>query len=303
MLGSEGVQGFYRGMTPAVVASSIAWGGYFYFYEISKGRKLRSNRYHDGPASKLGSWDIITAGIEAGSMMVLFTNPLWLIRTRLALQDVGGSSISSSSNNSSYSSSSSSSIMHNKSGQAPRYKGLTDAFVTIIREEGLRGLYRGAVPALFLTTHGSIQFVVYEYLKERSLEEYGSSQPAWVSITSGGISKIVASTATYPYQVIKSRLQQRESGIIQTGSSGVSTTTTTASSSGGGGFGGVSVSHNSSAAQPKYTTTRDCIMKIWKNEGFVGFFRGFSLNVLKVAPAAAITFVVYEESLKILRGV
>jgi solute carrier family 25 folate transporter 32 len=270
VLSLEGVRGFYRGMSPAVVASSIAWGGYFYFYEISKGRKLRASTNPDGSSGKLGTWDIVTAGIEAGSVMVLLTNPLWLIRTRLALQG-NGSSISSGSG------------LNNNSSSIQRYKGLTDAFVTIIREEGFRGLYRGAVPALLLTTHGSIQFAVYEFLKEKSSEVYGTSQPPWVSMSIGGISKIMASTATYPYQVIKSRLQQRESGIQTNHPSGSSA--------------------SSSPAGPKYTTTRDCIMKIWKNEGFVGFFRGFSLNVMKVAPAAAITFVVYEETLKLLRGI
>lgn len=35
-------------------------------------------------------------------------------------------------------------------------------------------------------------------------------------------------------------------------------------------------------------------------EGAMGFFRGVFPNALKVAPAAALTFLVYEECLKIL---
>ncbi|KAJ6882653.1 calcium-dependent mitochondrial ATP-magnesium/phosphate carrier protein 2-like [Populus alba x Populus x berolinensis] len=45
-------------------------------------------------------------------------------------------------------------------------------------------------------------------------------------------------------------------------------------------------------------TTRACmvpaISKIWKEEGFLGFFRGNGLNVLKVAPESAIKFYAYE---------
>jgi hypothetical protein len=35
--------------------------------------------------------------------------------------------------------------------------------------------------------------------------------------------------------------------------------------------------------------------QIWKHEGVYGFFKGCVPNVLKTAPAAAITFVVYEQ--------
>ena len=47
-----------------------------------------------------------------------------------------------------------------------RYKGILDAFSRIIKEEGWLALYRGILPALFLTSHGAVQFVVYEKLKE-----------------------------------------------------------------------------------------------------------------------------------------
>ena len=46
----------------------------------------------------------------------------------------------------------------------------------------------------------------------------------------------------------------------------------------------------------------DCIFKIWKHEGPGGYFRGIVPNVLKVAPGAALTFVVYEECLKLRFG-
>ena len=53
--------------------------------------------------------------------------------------------------------------------------------------------------------------------------------------------------------------------------------------------------------QQRYRGTWDCILKIYKQDNFIGFFRGVVPNVLKVAPSSAITFLVYEESLLLLK--
>ena len=116
----------------------------------------------------------------------------------------------------------------------------------------------GLLPAILLTSHGAIQFVAYEWLKK-------AAEPYQVPLLSysllGGVAKIMAGLATYPYQVIKARLQQRETGM----------------------------------ARWRYRGTWDCILKIWRFEGLVGFFKGCVPNALKTAPSAAITFYVYEQ--------
>jgi hypothetical protein len=49
----EGIRGFFQGLSPAVFAASGSWGGYFYFYELSKERKLHSR-------SVLGTPDFVS---------------------------------------------------------------------------------------------------------------------------------------------------------------------------------------------------------------------------------------------------
>jgi len=44
----------------------------------------------------------------------------------------------------------------------------------------------------------------------------------------------------------------------------------------------------------------DVILKIWKSEHIYGFYRGLIPNVLRVTPAAAITFTVYEKVIILL---
>ena len=257
VLKSEGTSGLYRGMTPALVASSGSWGGYFYFYELSKKRKL--GLLNNGDANygdesvknqKLGVTDHLLSGIEAGVMLVFIFNPIFLVKTRLALQGADP----------------------NKA----KYRGMYDALSTIVREEGVKGLYQGLVPALFLTSHGAVQFASYEYMKEAMTNfSNADTTPVWAknlidplqSLLLGGVSKIIASTTTYPYQVIKSRLQQR-------GDKGVY----------------------------KYKGTLHCATSLWREGGVPAFFRGIVPNILKVAPGAALTFFVYEQTLKALRA-
>lgn len=144
---NEGFRGFYQGMTPALFAASGSWGGYFYFYELSKRRKslegsrqltttdhVRKDKNHFHFINTYKVFFQLLSGIEAGSILVFLFNPFWVIKTRLALQGA-------------------------ETGPQKRYTGMIDALRTIYREEGFRGLYKGLVPALLLTSHGAIQVI------------------------------------------------------------------------------------------------------------------------------------------------
>ncbi len=60
----EGIRSLYNGMSPALVAASGSWGGYFYFYERSKRRKI-SAQLHDTleENTKLGPADHVSLAI------------------------------------------------------------------------------------------------------------------------------------------------------------------------------------------------------------------------------------------------
>jgi solute carrier family 25 folate transporter 32 len=50
---TEGLKGFYQGIAPALLATTLSWGGYFYLYEQSKLRKLS----YLTSSSRLGIFD------------------------------------------------------------------------------------------------------------------------------------------------------------------------------------------------------------------------------------------------------
>lgn len=144
----------------------------------------------------------------------------------------------------------------------------------IAQKEGWRGFYRGLGISCVGVTHGAVQFAVYEPLKRvwqshisriASLatgknvealpqEKLGTSATLAIS----GMSKIIAGTATYPYQVVRSRLQTYDSEER---------------------FG---------------RGIRGVVGKVWREEGPRGFYRGLGPNVVRVLPATWVTFLVYE---------
>jgi len=177
----EGWRALFNGLTPALLASALSWGGFFFFYERAKARWTRLVDNALGAA-----WRDSCASIEAGCIMVLVTNPVWLVKTRLQLQRGDG-------------------LDPTKTGRRP-YTGMFDAFYRIVTEEGVRALYRGVLPAILLTSHGAIQLVVYEQLKRLKAPD---SWGAPLALAYGSIAKLAASISTYPYQLVKTRLQQR----------------------------------------------------------------------------------------------
>ncbi|XP_016848267.1 solute carrier family 25 member 32 isoform X2 [Anolis carolinensis] len=188
----DGFRGLYRGVTPNVWGAGASWGLYFYFYNAIKAYKTEDR------LEGLGATEHLVSAAEAGAMTLCITNPIWVTKTRLVLQYEAG--IDSSKR---------------------QYKGMLDALIKIYKYEGIRGLYKGFVPGLFGTSHGALQFMVYEELKTKynryKNRQFDLKLSALEYITMAALSKIFAVCATYPYQVVRARLQDqhnRYSGVV-----------------------------------------------------------------------------------------
>ena len=272
----EGIQGFYVGIHSALFGIALTQGVYYYFYEWVKAaidrRRARLNL--SGGQTVLES---LASGALAGCMTVLITNPVWVVNTRMTTgkgsksiddEDSPNTSPKNSSDNiaTATAPTKKSMMKHSKSSWALAYD--------IVKEDGIGALWQGVMPALILVSNPSIQYMVFEQLKQR-LETFrknqgSSSSAAAAALTQldffvlGAISKLVATFMTYPYIVIKSRMQLKQSST--------SATSTSTSSTG------------------PYATTVQSFRTILRQEGPVGLYKGVESKLLQSVLTAAILF-------------
>ncbi|KAK1983437.1 mitochondrial carrier domain-containing protein [Colletotrichum cereale] len=244
------IASLYRGLTPNLIGNASSWSAFFFF----KSRVERAIAYWragylplargSGPEAPrnltkeyLTTQDFFVSSALAGALTQVLTNPVWVIKTRMVSSDRTA---------------------------AGAYQSMWSGAKVLYRSEGWRGFYRGLGVGLIGVSHGAVQFAVYEPAKkmyfagrQRKGDNGGRlSNEATVVISSAA--KLVAGAVTYPYQVLRSRLQ------------------------------------NYDADERFGRGIRGVVARIWKEEGLRGFYRGLMPGVVRVMPATWVTFLVYE---------
>lgn len=139
-------------------------------------------------------------------------------------------------------------------------KRLSTVFWDMWREHGLKkGVMRGfwATVAREIPAYAGF-YTGYEFAKRQFRAKYGEQIPVWALLASGSCGGISYWLACYPLDVVKSRVQLR----------------------------------NTPPKGFDYITQE--LRSIVREGGFAGLFRGLSPSLLRSIPAAASTFAAYE---------
>lgn len=239
----EGVLGLYSGLGSSLWGIAITNGVYYYFYERTRGVILSSRSGGKG----LSTLESMITGWIAGSATSIISNPIWVVQTSQAVQSMAESTESSSPT------------------PIPgpiRKLSILQTIQHILVTDGPLGFMRGLGPALVLVINPVIQYTVFEQLKNMlvkrrtaALRAAGGAAAVLTDLDFfmlGALSKFIATGSTYPYIVVKSRLQ---------------------------------------AGHAKYKSAVDGILSIIKNEGVGGIYKGVGNKLIQSVLTAAILFV------------
>jgi len=176
----EGIPGLYAGLDSALFGISVTNFVYYYWYEWTRASFEKAALKSGRLSQKLTTVESMIAGALAGSATVLITNPIWVVNTRMTARK-------------------------NEVGDEQQKKPSTiGTFLTIIREEGFARLFAGVMPALVLVINPILQYTIFEKLKQM-LEKKRRVTPT-DSFYLGAIGKLLATSITYPYITVKSRM-------------------------------------------------------------------------------------------------
>lgn len=213
----------------------------------------------------------------------MMTNPIWVIKTRLMSQS-GTHSV-------------------NKHSRSPwHYRNTFDAARKMYRNEGFLSFYSGLTPALLGLTHVAIQFPLYELFKQ-NFTGLGVGNPETEEdrqhhfhglALAVFLSKVCASTATYPHEVVRTRLQTQQRSMPSNSSEGIQFRGGLEEKAGSQSRPPGSASSDGMVNGLRYRGTLQTCKVILAEEGWRGFYAGLGTNLIRAVPSAMTTILTFE---------
>ena len=157
------------------------------------------------------------------------------------------------------------------SANQKEYKGIIRTVLITGKDEGFLALYKGVTPTLIgAIPYEGIKFGTVGFL-EHYFPQEGQQQQMSTPIRKmifGGLGGVMAGLITYPNDTVRRLLQLQ----------------------------------GSRGSKTNYTGYWDCVRQTLANDGITRFYRGVTINIIRMAPNAAVQFGSYEVLKNITKG-
>lgn len=219
---------------------------FLFFLAYSYVRQKRLDARDSGRS--LPALEEIGVGVLAGAFSKFFTTPIQQIVTRKQTAAM---------------------MKQESSTTIPPLSSTRDIAWEIRREKGVQGFWSGYSASLILTLNPSITMLLHKALLRLVVPRANRDNPgARMTFLLAAISKVLASTVTYPFSLAKTRAQVSS----QEPSSGTGETSDKEKSNDALG---------SRALQARQRTVFSTILRIAQTEGIWGLYQGLGAEVLK----------------------
>lgn len=165
--------------------------------------------------------------------------------------------------------------MARDAGTQKAYRGIFQTVALTVKDEGFRALYKGVTPTLLgAVPYEGIKFGTVGVLErvfpvddaKRGADTTAASQaPWWRKMIFGGAGGVMAGLITYPNDTVRRLLQMQGSRQSSAAAEGI-----------------------------VYRGYWDCVRQTYHQHGLRRFYRGLTINLVRMAPNTAVQFGSYE---------
>lgn len=231
---SNGFFGLYRGLSVLIYGSIPKSAARFGAFEFLRSNMADSN-------NQLSNSGKLLCGLGAGVCeAILAVTPMETIKVK---------------------------FINDQRSAKPQYRGFLHGVSTIVKNEGLGGIYKGLTPTILKQgSNQAIRFFVMESLKDLYKRgDHEKTVPKLVVGTFGAVAGAASVFGNTPLDVVKTRMQGLEAS--------------------------------------KYKNTADCALQILRNEGVTAFYKGTVPRLGRVCLDVAITFMIYDSFMDLFNKV
>ncbi|XP_050787220.1 solute carrier family 25 member 34 [Gopherus flavomarginatus] len=233
---ADGLRGLQKGLAAGLLYQGLMNGVRFYCYSHAEDRGLTQQ-----PGGT------VAAGAIAGALGAFVGSPAYLVKTHLQAQTVAAMAV----------------------GHQHKHQGVSNAFDTIYRKQGLVGLWRGvngAVPRVMVGS--AVQLATFASAKEWVEKLKWFKEGSWMVALAGGmISSVAVAVAMTPFDVVSTRLYNQpvdERGMGK-----------------------------------HYRGLLDCFVQISRKEGILALYKGIGPAYLRLGPHTILSLLFWDELRKL----